>query len=114
MTTKVVNGKRVAMDNAVDFDATRHTLKNRQRTARLECERRLYEVLDLHSQMNLTAARAAGLLDSAQAATFQLGLGWIASMRAIWPTIALNEQDPFDDSNWPVVPAGVRELADQF
>lgn len=89
-------------------------LARRRITAQQECRRRIFAVADETAQMNLTAARAAGLLTSAQQTTHTAGLGWVADMRAAWGPMADAGDDPFDDANWPAIPAGVVELAALF
>lgn len=89
-------------------------LKQRQDSARAECSRRIFDVVDANAQMNLASAAAAGLLTSAQMQTYQAGLQWVADMRATWPTLADQDADISDDANWPSVPVGVIELAASF
>jgi hypothetical protein len=47
-------------------------------------------------------------------AAYRAGLGWVAAMRAAWATLAEAETDLDDDTKWPPVRAGVRELAARF
>lgn len=69
-----------------------------------ECRDRIFAVVDATAQMNLAAAAAAGGLDDDQMQTYRAGLGWIAAMRAACA----------GGDDWPSVPAGVVELANQF
>lgn len=116
MSTELINGERVAWDDPTEaaFDSSRNTLKVRERAARMECQRRIFEVFDSNAQMNLLGAKTDGLLDATAQSIFSLGLLWIKNMRETWPTIALSGKDPYDNKNWPELPGGVRELADQF
>ncbi|MCI5097720.1 MAG: hypothetical protein MRY77_15505 [Rhodobacteraceae bacterium] len=68
-----------------------------------ECRARIFAVVDQTAQMNLAAAAAAGVLDAGSMAVYRSGLAWIHAMRAAQA-----------DGNWPAVPAGVAELAEQF
>lgn len=86
----------------------------RKERARAECRRRIYDVCDATAQINLAAACAAGLLVSADVTTYQAGLNWVAQMRAAWEPMAVADDDPLDDANWPAIPAGVAELAALF
>lgn len=69
-----------------------------------ECKARIFAVADEMAQINLAAAAAAGLLNADDLATYQAGLGWVASMRVACAT----------GDDWPAVPAGVVELAARF
>lgn len=89
-------------------------LAARKEAARRECRRRIFAVADETAQMNLTAARAAGLLSEAQQTVHTSGLTWVAAMRAAWEPMAIAGDDPLDDANWPAIPAGVADLAALF
>lgn len=95
-------------------DLGAEALAARKEAARRECRRRIFAVADETAQMNLTAARAAGLLTSEQQTTHNAGLAWVAAMRAAWEPMAEASEDPLDDANWPAIPAGVAELAALF
>ena len=69
-----------------------------------ECRDRIFAVVSATAQMNLTAAAAAGGLSDEQMQTYRAGLNWIAAMRAA----------SAGGGDWPNVPAGVVELANQF
>jgi hypothetical protein len=68
-----------------------------------ECRALILAVVDETAQLNLNAAAAAGMLTTEQMAAYRSGLDWIHAMRAAQV-----------DGNWPDVPPGVAELAEQF
>ena len=79
------------------------------------CHRRILAVASTNTQMNLTAARAAGRLDAGDAALYEAGLDWIDDMRArCAELIAAASPDYDDDSAWPAVPAGLSELCARY
>lgn len=82
---------------------------------RAECSRRVYEVCSQHTQMNLIAARAAGLLDASQQAVYVSGLNWINAMRAKCADLIAGESaDYLENVNWPVCPPAFVALAKAF
>ena len=82
--------------------------------ARNECRRRIIAVADAEAQMNMASAAAAGLLNDTELTTYQSGVGWVASMRGTWQSLADSGADIYDDANWPSIPAGVEDLAALF
>lgn len=89
--------------------------KDRKALAVSEVERRIFEHASANTQMNMTAAKAAGMLNGAQEQAYRNGLLWIAAVRAQGKIIAMNpEIDPLDDNNWPKVPPEAEALAKEF
>ncbi|MEL6509049.1 MAG: hypothetical protein AAFQ32_04615 [Pseudomonadota bacterium] len=81
----------------------------------LEVQRRIFGHASANTQMNMTAAKAAGMLNAAQEQAYRNGLLWIAAVRAQGKIIAMNpELDPLDDNNWPKVPPEAAALAKDF
>jgi len=68
-----------------------------------ECRSRIFAVVDQITQMNLAATAAAGGFTTEEMDTYRIGLQWIHDMQAAVTT-----------GDWPVVPAGVEELAARF
>jgi hypothetical protein len=85
-----------------------------QDAGRLECRRRIFEVVDEMAQINLAAAAGAGLLSDAQRAAYISGLGWIQLMRGTWSGLVDAGADLSDDANWPAVPDGAAALVAAF
>lgn len=82
---------------------------------REECRRRIVAVLSETTQMNLTAARAAGLLTAEQSAAYDAGVQWIGAMRAKYRALRDASDATFAaDAHWPALPAGVAALATGF
>jgi len=81
-----------------------------------ECSRRILAVLDIHTTSNITGAVVAGELSAVQVATFQAGRAWVASMQATSRALILDPllPDHTPDMAWPLLPAGVADLAAQF
>lgn len=95
-------------------DKAAAALALRLEAARAECGRRIGLVVNQTAQMNLAAAAAGGILPAADAATYRLGLGWIAAMRTAWRPIAQAGQDPQEDRHWPAAPEAVIEMGRRF
>jgi hypothetical protein len=89
-------------------------LAARRDAGRLECRRRIFEVVDEMAQINLAAAAGAGLLTEEQRAAYISGLGWITQMRGTWPDLVDTGADLSDDANWPAVPDGAAALVAAF
>ena len=82
---------------------------------KIECGRRIYAVASAASQVNMAAARAAGIMSEAENTAFLAGLAWIAAMRAASATLISTEDATFaDDVHWPACPAEVVALAANF
>ena len=79
-----------------------------------ECQRRIFEVVDSHAQMNMSAHRGDGRFDAGELAIYQAGLDWIGAMRSNCLVLAGNSDDLYADTSWPVVPTGLPELAANF
>lgn len=99
-----------AFDGAIDLskmftaqDKEAQTEAWLQASRKSECRAKILAVVDTTAQLNLNAAAAAGMLTTEQMAAYRSGLAWIHAMRAAQA-----------DGNWPDVPAGVAELAEQF
>ena len=88
--------------------------EQRKEAISAECRRRIYEIADETAQINLVAANGAGMLTPEHVAVWKSGLQWVAAMRAQYQTIFTQGLDPYDDANWPDVPAGVAELGAAF
>lgn len=82
--------------------------------AKSECRRRIEAVVDVATQTNILGALQLGQLSAEQQVVFQSGYEWVGQMRAAWPEIIANGGDIYDDANWPAVPAGVKNLAEEF
>lgn len=88
-----------------------------QRVAQIKaaCRARIYAVVDPTAQINTASNMAAGLLSPADETTYAAALGWVTDMRAACADMIADDAiDPYDDANWPDVPAGVAELAAQY
>lgn len=80
-----------------------------------ECKRRIFAVASTNAQVNMAAARAAGILSSDDEAAFLAGLQWITAMRAACAELVAQEAVEFiDDGEWPACPAAVITLAARF
>lgn len=80
-----------------------------------ECGRRIVAVASPNTQMNMTAARSAGLMSTAEKASYATALGWVADMRAKCDgLIDAADQDYLNDAKWPAVPAGVADLCAKY
>lgn len=83
--------------------------------ARAECEGRIYAVAPATTQMNMTAARAAGVMNAADQAAYAAALVWVQDMRAAYRAlVAAADADFALDSKWPPVPAAVAELCSRY
>lgn len=82
---------------------------------KMECQRRIYAVVDQIAQVNLAAAAAGGVLTAERMGVYRAGLAWIASMRAkCGDLIAASDQTFTEDSHWPAPAASIVALADAF
>ena len=98
-----------AADKAAEANA-RHAAAVKQ-----ACSDRILAVFSVNAQINLTAARSAGLLDADDTARHKAGLAWIGSMRQACTTLAADPAaDWQSDAAWPYLPKGVAALAKQF
>lgn len=80
-----------------------------------ECRRRIFAVASTNAQVNMAAARAAGLLSAEDDAAFAAGLGWINAMRGACAALIAAQDATFaDDAHWPECPAAVVALAAKF
>jgi uncharacterized membrane protein len=80
-----------------------------------ECARRILSVASANTQMNMTAAQAAGRFDAADAATYLAALDWVDAMRTrCGDLVAAADVDFAGDGKWPAVPNGVAALAARF
>jgi hypothetical protein len=81
-----------------------------------ECSRRIFATASANSQMNMTAAAAAGMMISPQdQAAYVAALGWVASMRAACGALISSADADFrQDSKWPDIPEGVSELVAKY
>lgn len=80
-----------------------------------ECKQRIFAVASTNAQVNMAAARASGVLSSADETAFADGLQWIASMRAACAALIAAEDKTYaDDSHWPACPSEVAALAAKF
>lgn len=83
--------------------------------AKAACKVRIFNVADEIAQINLAAAAGAGLFTPAELLTYRTGLQWVEDMRQNCGTLALNHDMVISsDKSWPVVPAGVAELAERY
>lgn len=82
---------------------------------KVECQRRIFAVASANTQMNLTAARAAGRLSSGDAAIYDAGLDWIDDMRERCAELIQSASTGFrEDGAWPSVPSGLVDLANRY
>lgn len=80
-----------------------------------EVQRRIFAHASANTQMNMSAAAAADLLDAAQMVAFQDGLLWVSQMRAKGVELIAGEVINFeDDIHWPEPSAAAVALADAF
>lgn len=80
-----------------------------------ECARRIFVIASANTQMNMTAAQAAGRFNAQDSATYRAALDWVDAMRArCGNLIAAADADFAGDGKWPSVPAGVVALAARF
>lgn len=80
-----------------------------------DCKRRIFAVASTNAQVNMAAARAAGILSSDDEAAFLAGLQWISAMRAACAALVeAQAADAAEDHNWPECPAEVVALAAKF
>ena len=87
----------------------------RTRLVKAECKRRIVEVADEVTQINITAHNGAGKLTPDEASTFSASLDWVRAMQAACvPLITDLDADFTADSAWPDVPAGATDLAAKF
>lgn len=94
---------------ALETPTARH-IECRARQIKSECARRILDVLDQRSQMNLQAAASIGNLTPEQSAVFAKGCSWISdTLKASRAAIASGEEP-----EWPDVPAGLVELAEEY
>jgi len=100
------SGKTPAPIPPVPFD---------QSAVSAECKRRIVVVASTNAQVNMAAARAAGMLSSDDETAFADGLQWIVSMRAACAALVAAEDRTYaDDSHWPNCPSEVAALAAKF
>ncbi len=100
------SGKEPSPPPAAPFDAN---------AVSAECKRRIFAIASTNAQVNMAAARAAGILSSDDEAAFLAGLQWIAAMRAACETLIVAQDATFaDDGHWPACPANVAALAAKF
>jgi hypothetical protein len=95
-------------------DKAAKDLELRLEAGRAECARRILAVARETTQMNLSAAAAAGFLNEADLGAYRQGLIWIAKMRAEWRVLVEAGADLSDDRHWPEAPAAVRDLARRY
>lgn len=80
-----------------------------------ECKRRIFAVASTNAQVNMAAARAAGILSSDDEAAFLAGLQWIAAMRETCAAlISAQDEAATEDGKWPTCPPAVVALAAKF
>lgn len=80
-----------------------------------ECGRRILAVASANTQMNLTAAQAAGRFSVEDRAAYAAALDWVDAMRArCAELIAAGDAGFAADAKWPPVQAGVVALAARF
>lgn len=80
-----------------------------------ECGRRITAVAAEYTQINLTGAATAGVLDEAEMEAYRQSVAWVAATRAAcaW-LIEHPEADHQADEHWPVCPDDVAALAAAF
>ena len=80
-----------------------------------ECKARILAVASTNCQINMAAARAAGILTPDQDTAFTAGLAWINAMRGACAALTTASDPTFTlDSHWPACPAAVVALAASF
>lgn len=85
------------------------------KSVKAECGRRILDIASHSSQVNMTAAAAAGSLSKTQSATWAAFIGWVDDMRAACSGLADNLDSEFDaDNEWPTAPKGVAHLAAKY
>jgi len=110
--------------NGVSVDVTRtEVLKEAEAVSRselienvrLEVERRILEVVSTNTQINLSAAAAAGTLSTEQQQAFVAGVEWINAVRQAGKLLVTNATDDYtSDIHWPAVPTNAQALAQEF
>lgn len=109
-------GGRAAQGPASSFDPPRPSPAVFDADAvSAECKRRIFAIASTNAQVNMAAARAAGILSSEDEAAFLVGLQWIAAMRAACAGLIAAQDATFAaDAHWPPCPAEVVALAAKF
>lgn len=80
-----------------------------------ECQRRIFAVATTNTQMNLTAARAAGRLSTGDQAVYAAGLDWIDAMRERCADLIVSgNADYLLDQSWPAPPDGLADLVSRY
>jgi hypothetical protein len=80
-----------------------------------EVERRIFAHASANTQMNMTAAATADLLNADQKEAYKQGLIWVSEMRAKGAElIASKTVDYEDDKHWPEPSAAAVALAKAF
>lgn len=117
MANRSINVSTGEVTINADYVAPSITQSAQERTlaVKTECRRRILNVADEVTQINLAAQNGAGKLTTEDAATFSQSLDWVRAMQAACvPLITNPAADYTDDSAWPAVPAGAVELAARF
>jgi hypothetical protein len=89
-------------------------VEQRAPAVKAECARRIFAVASGNTQMNLTAAAAAGVMSEADAQTNRDQIAWVAAMRARCTDHIANGTPYLTDAAWPAPSAAVLALAAKF
>lgn len=92
-----------------------NTSNNLELPIKQECGRRIYAIASQNTQMNMTAACAAGAMSEADRAAYALALAWVSAMRARCSELIANADAAYAlDSKWPVCQPSVVALAQSY
>jgi hypothetical protein len=84
-------------------------------SVKAECARRILAVASTNTQMNMTAAQAAGRFSASDQAAYGASLDWVDAMRARCAAlIAAGDMDFASDDKWVAAPSGVAALAARY
>lgn len=96
----------------------------RRELIKAECRRRIYGIASAEAQINISGAATIASAktssqrsaeETAMLATYGLSLQWIMDMRAAVEALDADASADFTaDASWPVCPADVIALAEQF
>ena len=82
---------------------------------RTEVQARIHARASVNTQINMVAARAAGMLDASQEAAFADAVSWVGAMRAKGQQlIAAGDETYSEDHHWPEPSEAAVNLAAQF
>lgn len=80
-----------------------------------EVQNRIFARASQNTQMNMSAARAAGIMGAGDQAAFVEALTWVAQMRATGAALAASQDPTFrDDKHWPEPSAAALALVAKY